>query len=235
MNAVGMSNIGLVRQNNEDSFLVNVEKGLFAVCDGMGGHKGGEVASSLAIQCIENSADFNTIDEARVALTSAVEKANAVIYKQGRENPDLHEMGTTVTAAAIIDNQMVVVHVGDSSLYLIHDDSVSKITRDHTLAERMVVEGLLQREEIRRNAYNHILTRAVGTSENIVIDVFVSDINQGDRILLCTDGLTDLVEDQDIKEFLADQHDLAQAAQNLINLALSRGGHDNITTVLVTV
>jgi protein phosphatase len=235
MKAVGISEIGLVRQKNEDSFLVDQEHGLFAVCDGMGGHKGGEVASRLAIQTIAGNVIFKTADEAREALTGAIEKANVIIHQEGLENIDLQDMGTTVTSVAFIDDQMVVAHVGDSSLFLIHDNSVTKITRDHTLAEKMVIDGLLNAEEIRKNAYNHILTRAVGTTENIVIDIFVREIAQGNIILLCTDGLTDLLEEQDIKRIVADQNDLNQAAQDLINLALTRGGHDNITTVLISV
>ncbi|MEN6462018.1 MAG: Stp1/IreP family PP2C-type Ser/Thr phosphatase [Syntrophomonas sp.] len=235
MKAVGISEIGLVRQKNEDSFLVDQEHGLFAVCDGMGGHKGGEVASRLAVQTIAGNVSFKTADEAREALTSAIEKANVIIHQEGLENIDLQDMGTTVTAVAFIDDQMVVAHVGDSSLFLIHDNSVTKITRDHTLAEKMIIDGLLNAEEIRKNAYNHILTRAVGTSENIVIDIFVREVAGGDIILLCTDGLTDLLEEQDINRIVADQNDLNQTAQDLINLALTRGGHDNITTVLISV
>ncbi|MEN6326433.1 MAG: Stp1/IreP family PP2C-type Ser/Thr phosphatase [Syntrophomonas sp.] len=235
MKAVGISEIGLVRQKNEDSFLVDQEHGLFAVCDGMGGHKAGEVASCLAVQTIAGNVSFKTADEAREALTSAIEKANVIIHQEGLENIDLQDMGTTVTAVAFIDDQMVVAHVGDSSLFLIHNNSIAKITRDHTLAEKMVTDGLLQVEELRRNAYNHILTRAVGTTENIVIDIFVREIAGGDIILLCTDGLTDLLEEQDIKRIVAAQNDLNQAAQDLINLALTRGGHDNITTVLISV
>jgi protein phosphatase len=208
---------------------------LFAVCDGMGGHKGGEVASRLAIQTITDKVSFKTVDEARESLTKAIEKANEIIHHEGLENSDLQDMGTTVTAVAIVNDQMVAAHVGDSSLFLIQGNSVIKITRDHTLAEKMVTDGLLNPEEIKRNAYNHILTRAVGTTENIIIDIFVREITRGDIILLCTDGLTDLLDERDIKQIVADQNDLNQAAQDLINLALNRGGHDNITTILISV
>jgi protein phosphatase len=235
MKAVGISNIGLVRQKNEDSFLTDQENCLFAVCDGMGGHKGGEVASRLAIQTIADKVSFKTVDEARESLTKAIEKANEIIHHEGLENSDLQDMGTTVTAVAIVNDQMVAAHVGDSSLFLIQGNSVIKITRDHTLAEKMVTDGLLNPEEIKRNAYNHILTRAVGTTENIIIDIFVREITRGDIILLCTDGLTDLLDERDIKQIVADQNDLNQAAQDLINLALNRGGHDNITTILISV
>lgn len=235
MKAVGISDIGLIRQKNEDSFLVDQKKGLFAVCDGMGGHKGGEVASHLAIQTITENVCFNTVDEARQALTSAIEKANTIIHQEGLKNIDLQDMGTTVTAVAIIDDQIVAAHVGDSSLFLIQGDNAIKITRDHTLAEKMVTDGLLNAEKKHRNAYNHILTRAVGTTDNIVIDIFVRELTQGDIIMLCTDGLTDLLEEPDIIRIVADQNDLSLAAQELINLALSRGGHDNITTILISV
>lgn len=235
MRAVGITNIGLVRHKNEDSFVIKQEQGLFAVCDGMGGHKGGDVASKMAARTIEELVNFDSVDEAVESISFAIKKANSTILEEARQNPDLSDMGTTITAAAVVDNTIVVGHVGDSSLFIIRNRTITKITRDHTLAEKMVADGLFKPEEAKKHSYNHILTRAVGTEDSILVDVFVIELYRGNTILICTDGLTDLLDEQDILRIVAEHDDLHRTAQDLINMALSRGGHDNITTILVRV
>lgn len=236
MNSTSISEVGLIRTNNEDSYLADDKKGLFIVCDGMGGHNGGEVASSMAVNILRQNVQYiNNIDEALIALKNAIQKANRQIWQTGKADPELLNMGTTIIAAAIIDNQMVVGNVGDSSLYLIRGEKIEKISRDHTLAATMLDNGLLKPEELRNNSYSHILTRALGVEETVEIDFFNYDLESGDRILLCSDGLTDLLDEKDIWATVTSNQDIAKAAQRLVHMALDRGGHDNITTILICI
>lgn len=235
MISTGISETGLVRKNNEDTFLVDNKRGLFIVCDGMGGHNGGEIASNMAVNTVAAETHYTNSDEALLSLKAAIEKANYEIWVKGRENPELLNMGTTIIAAAIVDNRLTACNVGDSCLYLIRSQDIIKITRDHTLAESMIEDGLLNPGEIRNNSYKHILTRAIGSEETVIIDFFTYDLEPGDRILLCSDGLTDLLLEHDIWKAVALEEDIKQAAQNLIDIALHRGGHDNITTVLISI
>lgn len=227
----GISEIGLVRKNNEDCFLIDNDRGLFIVCDGMGGHKGGEVASGLTVNIVDQEVRFSNSEEAIQSLKKAIEKANHEIWLKGRMEPELFNMGTTIIAAAIIENHLVAANVGDSSLYLIRSGDIHKISRDHTLAESMLHDGILKPEEIRNNSYNHILTRAIGIEANVEIDFFTRDLQSGDYILLCSDGLTDLLDAQDILQAM--NHDnIDLVTKSLVELALDRGGHDNITIIL---
>jgi serine/threonine protein phosphatase PrpC len=234
MISTGVSELGLIRKNNEDSFYIDDQRGLYIVCDGMGGHNGGEVASGMAVEIVSRDAQYTNAEEAVKSLRSAIEKANHAIWSKGRTDPELYNMGTTITAAAVIENTLVVAHVGDSSLFLIRSDKIQKITRDHTLAESMVDDGILKPGEIRNNSYNHILTRAVGVEEKVEIDFFTCNLNEGDHILLCSDGLTDLLDSSDILEVVTSDN-INVVAQNLIQFALNRGGHDNITIILVVI
>jgi len=235
MRVFGLTDIGLHRKRNEDRFFIDKVKNVFAVCDGMGGHKGGDVASKLAVESIRDNVEFSTATEMVPALLSAVTRANQMIWGKGKADDDLHEMGTTLTAAAICEGTMVVAHVGDSSLFLFRDDELIKITKDHTLAEQMYCDGLLKKEDMRTNVYNHVLTRAVGVESKVEVDIYEEEVQPGDRVLICTDGLTDMVEDEDIYEHLATVDDPQDTAQKLLNLALSRGGLDNVTIVLLCV
>ncbi len=233
MKAVGITDIGLLRQRNEDAYLIDLERKLFLVCDGMGGHKGGDVASRLAVDTVSKHFEYNTWDEVPICLQKAIGIANQSIWTTGQQDDTLQEMGTTLTAAVIGHEQIVVAHIGDSSLFIVHENDINKITRDHTLAEQMLQDGLLKPEERRSNSYSHILTRALGTEDQVTIDVYHKNVQAGDWILLCSDGLTNLVENAEIQEILSNQHEPQEAAQDLINMALDRGGHDNITIVLI--
>jgi protein phosphatase len=224
----------LVRENNEDAFLIDEDQGFFLVCDGMGGHRGGEVASHMAVETISRSMEGFTSANARQQLVQGIEKANQAILKAGLENENLFEMGTTVTAALVSDTQFTVANVGDSGLFIIRDGSIRKVTRDHTLAEQMLSNGVLKPEEMRDNAYNHILTRALGIEEQIEIDLFDEDLCPDDIILMCSDGLTDMLTPEEILTVVqAYGNDLEFAAQQLLREALAKGGFDNITILLL--
>lgn len=233
MEAIGISHIGKIRKRNEDFFLIDQNRKLFMVCDGMGGHRGGNVASRMAVEVVNQSLHFNDITEIPEALRQAIQRANQEIRKTGQQNEEVREMGTTITAAVIDQGKIYFGHVGDSSLFIIRKDEIRKLTHDHTLAEKMFKEGLLKKEEMRDNAFNHVLTRALGSESQVHIDIDEDTVQAGDWVLLCTDGLSNLVEMWEIPALLEKQHEPQQAAQELIDLALSRGGHDNITVVLL--
>jgi protein phosphatase len=235
MRIASISDIGLHRKRNEDTFLVDEDKCIFVVCDGMGGHKGGDVASRLAVEIIKETFIFSVAEEIIPALQSAAEMANRIIWEKGKSDDSLNEMGTTLTAAVIFDGSLIVAHVGDSSLYLFRENQLKKVTCDHTLAEQMLSDGLLKKEDMRSNVYNHVLTRAVGVESQVEIDIYQEEIHTGDWVLMCTDGLTDLIEDEYIDELLRGADDPKIVAQELLNMALHKGGYDNVTIVLVSV
>ncbi|MGR6835723.1 Stp1/IreP family PP2C-type Ser/Thr phosphatase [Syntrophomonas erecta] len=233
MIVVGVSETGLVREKNEDSYLIDEKRGIFVVCDGMGGHKGGEVASRLAIDIFRETAEQDQGNNPIVILNTAIKKANRTIYEQAKSNPYLDDMGTTVTAAMITDYFMTIANVGDSSIYIIRGKNIRKITRDHTLAEQMLNKGLINEDQIRGNSYNHILTRALGIELQVTIDNFQEQLMPGDYVLLCSDGLTDMLTDDEILAIILDNNEVSQISQGLVRQALDRGGYDNITLILL--
>lgn len=234
MKVVGISDIGLVRRKNEDAFWIDEEQGFFLVCDGMGGHRGGEVASRMAVQTITQNMKGYSSSDAKQRLIQAIKAANQAILKAGLENEHLFEMGTTVTAALVNGYQLLVANVGDSGIFLIRSNSIRKITRDHTLAEEMLSNGLLKPDEMRDNAYNHILTRALGIDDQVEIDIFNEEIIPGDILLMCSDGLTDMLTSEEILNIIKhNSSDLEFAANQLLREALQKGGFDNVTIVLL--
>lgn len=235
MRVVGLTDIGLQRKRNEDGYLIDREKGLLVVCDGMGGHKGGHIASSIALDVLNSTYSPESPEEIPVALTNSIQIANEAIWKKAQSDLRLNEMGTTVTAAVIHGAQLYVAHVGDSCLYLIRDHSIHKLTVDHTIAQKMLEDGLIEEKDRRSNPYNHVLTRALGVERSTLVDLIKQDIQEEDRILLCTDGLTDLMDENEILEILILKRDIETAARALVDTALSRGGHDNVTVVLLLV
>ena len=236
MQAAGISHIGLVREKNEDKYIMDLQQKLFVICDGMGGHKGGKIASAMAAQVIERQYTSNDEQDRSAALNAAINAANQKIWQVGSDNPEYQEMGTTATAAVIAGERLIVAHVGDSSLFLLRDGQIRKITTDHTLARQMVIDGLLGEDEIRTCAYNHILTRAVGVQANIEIDNYTEIIQPGDQIILCSDGLTDMLADEEILEIMNENKaaaDLDQLARALVDAALNKGGYDNTTIIVL--
>lgn len=236
MKVVGISDLGLHRRKNEDSYLINQNMGLFVICDGMGGHRGGDIASQMAVNTIDEVCRAESINNAQALLCQAIRKANTVIWEQGHANPEWEGMGTTVTAALLENQKLMVANVGDSCLYIIRNKSISKITHDHTLAEQMVKDGLLRFEEMRKSSYNHILTRALGVEKDIEIDVFEEQLEPGDFMLICSDGLSDMLDEKEIlsiiMEAAAKGEQLDIIARTLLGSALDKGGYDNITILL---
>ncbi len=240
------TDVGMKRDHNEDSLLVNEDLGLFVVCDGVGGHAGGETASRLAVQTIEKeliSAKLRPDDPfsvraplaespLAVALREAVEGACAAVFRTSRANPELAGMGTTCISLLVHEDQAILGHVGDSRAYLVRDGEVWQLSEDHSLVNEQVRAGLLTLEEARHSRLKNIITRSVGFEEDVLVDVLGIETRAGDRFLLCSDGLSNLVEIDEIRDALA-QRDLAEVPQALIELANSRGGDDNITVVAI--
>ncbi len=225
---------GLVRSVNQD--LAVETPTLFAVADGMGGHAGGEVASRLAVD--ELKAAFGR-QPTGAGLSDAVTEANAVVWAHSRENPELRGMGTTLTAVALVNENgrdvLALVNVGDSRSYRFHDGELSQITTDHSLAEEMVRTGELTSTEAALHPHRHILTRALGVSTDVAVDLWRIQPVRGDRYLLCSDGLTNELGADQISEVLASVSDPRQAAELLVQAARTHGGSDNITVVVVDV
>jgi serine/threonine protein phosphatase PrpC len=231
--AVGAkSDVGRVREGNEDSYLV--DEPLFVVADGMGGHLAGDVASSTAIDVIASSsksADAGNPDSLAVLLR----EANKAIYEKARADDRLRGMGTTCTLLMIRETKGHVAHVGDSRAYLQRDGELSQLTEDHSLVGRMVKEGRLSAEEAESHPQRSIITRALGVDSDVDVDLLSLDLRERDRILLCSDGLTSMVANERIQEILGRTSDPQKAANELVALANDAGGEDNITVVLVDI
>ena len=240
------TDVGMKREHNEDSFLVNEDLGLYVVCDGMGGHAGGETASRLAVQTIERellSARLRPEDPFSAAapltetplagaLREAVEGACAAVFRSSRANPELNGMGTTCISLLLKDGQALIGHVGDSRVYLVRGEDVWQLSEDHSLVNEQVRAGLLTPDEAKHSRLKNIITRSVGFEEDVLVDVIGVETRPGDKFLLCSDGLSNLIETEEIRDALIET-ELAEVPQKLIELANSRGGDDNITVVAV--
>jgi len=233
-----LSHIGLVRKTNEDSSLVCEELQLLAVADGMGGHQAGEVASRLALDTIsdylfENKGHIDA-NPAGV-LREALEEANQKIFRQAQQEPDYHGMGTTITAALLPPGKMCLAHVGDSRAYLIRGGDIRLVTDDHSLVNELIKNGGITEDEASRHPHRNVLTRAIGSSAGVDVDIYEETTLPGDILLLCTDGLSNLLNPDEIREMVAAAPSLDGGAGNLVDQALARGGSDNITVVLCRV
>ncbi len=225
---------GLVRSVNQD---LAVETGtLFAVADGMGGHAGGEVAARLAVDTLTVAFGAKPTG---AGLSEAVNEANRVVFENSLDNAELRGMGTTLTAAALVNEDgrdvIALVNVGDSRSYRFHDGELTQITVDHSLAEEMVRSGEISESEAAVHPHRHILTRALGVTDDVAVDLWRIQPTRGDRFLLCSDGLTNELESPQIAEVLATVPDPQVAADLLVRAARTHGGSDNITVVVVDV
>lgn len=222
------SDVGCVRPHNEDSYLV--QSPLFCVCDGMGGHAAGEVASSIAVETIAKTAP-QAADAARLA--AAVEAANAAVIEAALNGLGKPGMGCTATCAYIENDMLAIAHVGDSRAYLLHEGTLIRVTRDHSYVEELVDAGEITADEARVHPNRSVITRALGSDPAMYADHFTLHIEEGDRLILCSDGLSSMIPDSDI-ENTATQSSTAQiCVDNLVDAALAAGGHDNVTVVVV--
>lgn len=228
--------VGKVRSLNEDSFFVSDvctnDTVLAIVADGMGGHNAGEVASAEAVNAIKES-NFCSGKDIKTVLSDAIACANNAIYKMSTKNPQLHGMGTTTTACVITQNKVTVAHVGDSRLYLIHSGEMTQITKDHSLVEMLIENGTITKEDAKNHPQKNVITRAIGTNNSVECDIYEFTADADDIILLCTDGLVNMVEEEKILSLISNTKDFENLADILIKEAENAGGLDNITAVLV--
>lgn len=244
--ACGNTDKGLVRPQNEDRYSVDGKLSFFAVADGMGGHAAGEVASEMALDVIVNHLkhsgrekdDFVGEYDKKLSiysnrLVSAIRLANEVILKAARENPKWSGMGTTVAAVWKPKTKMSVAHVGDSRVYLYRGNNLRRMTDDHSVVGEQVRRGIITDEEAERSGMRNIITRAIGHEEQVQVDISEFTVQDNDRILICTDGLTSMVPDGIIKSVLNSSAEPTVACDTLIDVANKSGGRDNIAVVLI--
>jgi serine/threonine protein phosphatase PrpC len=224
------TDVGKVRANNQDAPIVSEKLRLYGVADGMGGHKGGEVASTSARDDLLRELEGKTPSVA--TLSGAIEEVNRQIYHQQEHDDALTGMGTTLSVLWMSDNFVYIGHVGDSRVYLLRDGEFKQMTLDHSLVEQLVREGVLTEEEAQNHPMRNIITRAIGTDESVEVDVVVEERRKGDLWLACSDGLHGLVDDRQMRDALR-QYAPEKAADVLLKAALDAGGRDNVTLVIV--
>lgn len=229
--AAGVTDVGRVRDGNEDDYIDQADRlGLVAVADGMGGHRAGEVASATALEALRAAVANGQ------SLRDAIEGANDAVLEKSASDRELHGMGTTLTAGMLgSDGHLVVGHVGDSRAYLVRDGELTQITHDHSLVEEMVRGGELTPEQAEVHPQRSIITRALGIDPQIEVDEYPIHLQPGDRILLCSDGLTTMVRPDEIASILNRERDPKRAAQLLVDAANEAGGEDNVTAVIIEV
>lgn len=228
------SDVGRKRNHNEDRYLVAHDVGLFAVADGMGGHNAGEVAADLAVRVLDV---FVHQHKARVdvdaggLLKDAIERANAVVHDAGSAPTAQHGMGTTTTSLLFAGQRAVVGHVGDSRAYLVRGGRIFQVSEDHSLVAQQVKAGAITPEQAKVSPWKNVITRSVGSCAVVEVDVGAVDLEDGDTFVLCSDGLSGLVADDEICRVVVDNF-LHRVPDVLVDLANERGGHDNITVVV---
>lgn len=240
----GITDVGLCREHNEDAISWDTRLGLALLADGMGGHNAGEVASILAVDSIKTSlADVVTpeivasgVVDYKSVVVDAISFANREINEQSLENPDYAGMGTTLVLVLFLNHSLIYAHVGDSRIYRLRNGEFYRLTSDHSLVQEMIDNGYLTHEEAQESTSRNLITRALGISEEVEVDIADEDTEIGDIYLLCSDGLTDLVSDGEIAAMLTqNRDDLESAARMLVDMANHKGGTDNISVVLAAV
>jgi len=230
LKTVGRTDVGRVRDNNEDALAATSR--LAAVADGMGGLPGGEIASAVATTLLQAAFTGRSRDE----LEAAVRAANRAIWDRASESVGLEGMGTTICAAGLVeDGSLVIVNVGDSRAYMLHDGSLKLLTHDHSVTAEAVRRGELSEEEALAHPHHGVLTRALGVAPDVELDTISCPVVEGDRLLVCTDGLVNQVRDDEIASLMVATDDVQGTADGLVELALSRGGLDNVSVVVAEV
>jgi protein phosphatase len=253
----GITDIGQRRQRNEDSYLVNDKLGLYIVADGMGGHAGGEFASKIAVSTVEEIIRGEDREKSKVQdnhyldtaegeqqsmgggveqerLKDAINRAGNMIVRRAYEEPELKGMGTTATVMQVVDGKAYFAHVGDSRAYCVRDGQIIQITEDHSLVHEQLKSGLITEEEAKTHQLKNIITRSVGVQEEVEVDTIVWQLQKDDLYLMCSDGLSNMIDDDEIGEVIG-KGDVEQGARELVDLANDRGGDDNITLILLKV
>lgn len=223
-----VTDVGRSREANEDAYLARDP--LYVVADGMGGHVAGDVASATVIETIESEWDGGSNPD---ALTVVIKDANRSVYEKADADPELRGMGTTCTAILLDAGTAHVAHVGDSRAYLLRDGELTQVTEDHTVVGRMEREGKLTKEEAARHPHRNVITRALGIDADVEIDTLELELTEGDRVLICSDGLNGMLHDASIRQIVMEESDPNDAVRRLVDEANAAGGEDNITVILL--
>jgi len=240
----GITDVGLKRGHNEDNYLINEELNLFVVADGMGGHAGGEYASAIAVNTVEeivtslqsvadDQAD-DPVELTREKIVHAIRLAGRRIFEKAKEQPEYHGMGTTAVVLLVDRANAYVAHVGDSRVYRMREGEMEQVTEDHSLIAEKIRHGLITPEEAKNHRMRNVITRSLGYQEDVEVDIQVLAARRGDMFLLCSDGLSGHVEMHEMKDHLQ-QFGPQSAARRLVHLACDRGGEDNITAIIAVV
>jgi protein phosphatase len=245
----GITNVGLKRGSNEDCFSTEDSLGLYVVADGMGGHQAGEVASRIAVELINKSFrrwfeqeafedelfgfSDNSVTIHGNYLLSSIRLANRVVYEMALENERYQGMGTTVATLHVTPSLIIAANVGDSRIYMVRDGHIERLSKDHTIVAEQVEMGVMTEEEASSAPLKHVLTRNLGSAENVEAEIFEIEPSKHDRLILCSDGLTDLVSDREILEMTQDVDDPENLCNQFVEKVLKRGAHDNTTVVSV--
>ena len=238
MKSSGKTDTGNKRNNNQDSIFFSDQPigplpNLYIVADGMGGHKAGDQASKMAIDITVDFVKNSTLGNPIAVLKRAMIYANNEIYKAASKDPELTGMGTTMVVAVAQEGKLYVANVGDSRLYVVNSE-IKQITMDHSLVEELIRKGELERKRGRNHPEKNIITKAMGSKEEVIPDFFEIDINSEDKYLLCSDGLSNMVEDDEIRDIVVDNYKLEDIAQALVDRANYYGGSDNISVVVIS-
>lgn len=240
------SDIGKVRKNNEDYCMGEIIDtkfgfvGIFALADGMGGHKKGEIASKLAVENIigsikgdllqSNDIKIDYIDD---IIKQAYNNVNSIIYEKSKSDEQYEGMGTTLTIAILYENNLYIGNVGDSRCYLLKDNKLKQITKDHSIVEELVSANIITKQEAKTHPRRNHITRAMGTDQMVIVDIFKCSLGKNDKILLTSDGLTSFVDDEDIEAILLKDEDIHRLSEELIYIANEKSGKDNISVIII--
>jgi PPM family protein phosphatase len=243
----GITDVGLKREGNEDSFSVDDSLGLYIVADGMGGHLAGEIASKISVEIInkvfrkwvENDAGedeiFGQPDSSLSRkgnyILGGIKLANRVIYELASEKNEFHGMGTTVVVLLATPSLIIAANVGDSRIYLVRDGEIERLSKDHSIVAEQIEMGIMTEEDAENSPLKHVLTRNLGSSEDVEPEIFELEPSNNDRFILCSDGLTDLVNDEELLKMTQDQDDPGGLCSSFVDVVLGRGAHDNTTII----
>ena len=234
------TDIGKVREQNQDYYYISEETSepkIYILADGMGGYKGGEIASKIATESVKNYIQNNFVnitkekEEILKLIANAVEYANMVVYEKSKEDTELEGMGTTLEVCLIYNNKAYIGHIGDSRIYRIRKDVIRKLTKDHSYVQQLVEDKRITREEAKTHPKKNMLTKALGCTPYVEPDLRARNFEKGDIFIMCSDGLTNMVEEKQIYELI--KQDINKATDNLINVANDAGGYDNITVIII--
>lgn len=236
--SAGRTDVGVIRSGNEDSYLMVPDRGIFVVADGMGGHAAGEVASDMAVHYVARELDsLRGLSDEQVAerMRGAIRTANGAIFQRTLTEHDKRGMGTTVTALTLFESRFLIGQVGDSRAYLLRDNKLSQLTKDHSYVQEQVDAGYLTPEQARTHPYSNVITRCVGANSDVMPDIYVGSVRPRDVFLLASDGLTGMLEDYQLAELLSPERMPEEEVDALIAEANRHGGLDNITAVIVRI